>query len=151
MVPCAILIKIVYMAQNIYDVVLKYVLIFLFLALIGASYYRFVVLQDYYVSYEIECDPYVEECFVGCEDDACEVEYYYSLIERHAHTLYGLCGDDITDCEAATYCSEEEAECSLIMCSADEEECDLYTHDDMLDMEEDAIDAQEESLIDETI
>ena len=66
---------------------LLYTLLPLVILMVSASYYRFVVTQDYTVGYEGLCDPYEEECFVYCEDDECIEPFYYSWIERN-----GACG-----------------------------------------------------------
>ena len=112
------------------DTVLKYALLILFVALVASSYYRFIVLQDYYVLYEVSCDPYSQDCYIGCEDDLCEEEYHYALIERHAPAIHDLCGSDITDCEEAEFCAEDETDCSVMLCDPLEEECDELTYED---------------------
>lgn len=100
-------------------------LIALFLVLTAAaSYYRFIVLSDFMVSYEVDCSPYNSSCFVGCEDDGCESEYYYKLITRQASEIEGLCGQDITDCEAAQSCQATALDCSVSFCSPDIRDCD---------------------------
>jgi len=85
------------------------------------SYYRYVVATDFLVSYEIDCDPTVANCYIGCEDDDCSEEYYYQEIERHASTLLNLCGYDISDCDAAYTCMIGEDDCSLFSCDPTEE------------------------------
>lgn len=91
-------------------------LIPLMLVTVAASYVRFMVLNDYYVAYEVECDPHTQSCYVGCEDDACTEEYYYAIIERHAPEIMELCGESVLDCEAAYVCPVGEEECSLSFC-----------------------------------
>ena len=91
-------------------------LILLISIAVTASFYKYVILEDYIVSYEGECDPEIYNCFVDCVDDECTEEYYYTAIERHANEIYALCGDDITDCEAANYCPTNIAECSVTYC-----------------------------------
>lgn len=90
-----------------------------------ASFYRFVIAQDFMVTYEIDCDPQSAYCYVGCEDDECLEEYYYQEIERYAPTLLNLCGSDITDCAAALSCMSDEMDCSVYSCDPQEspEEC----------------------------
>lgn len=98
----------------------KYFLIYTivpFLILVSAaSYYRFMVLNDYMVSYEGVCDPLTEHCFIGCEDEECSIEYYYTEIRRHAVDIYNLCGNDISDCDAAQSCSLSDRACSITHC-----------------------------------
>ncbi len=80
------------------------------------SFYRFIVLNDYLVSYEGNCDPTTESCFVGCEDDECTSEYYYTEIIKYAPDLEKECGINITDCEAANICLPTDRECSITYC-----------------------------------
>jgi len=80
------------------------------------SYYRFMINHDYMVGYEGNCDPVSEKCFIGCEDDECTEEYYYSQIIKYAPDLYKECGGDITDCEAANICLPEDRNCSITYC-----------------------------------
>lgn len=82
----------------------------------SASYYRFMVLGDYIVSYEGPCDPETESCYVDCEDEECTTEYYYTVIERNAAEIFEKCGEDITDCDAAYECQSDAAECSITYC-----------------------------------
>jgi len=99
------------------------------------SYVRFMVLHDYVVAYEGDCDPYTESCFVGCEDDECTEEYYYFLIQKYAPNVQAQCGPDITDCDAAYECLPEDGEqCEITYCDPivdGEETCELFTEADM--------------------
>jgi len=81
------------------------------------SYYRFMIKHDYVVGYEGVCDPTVEQCFIGCDDDACTEEYYYSKMQKYTPDLYAECGKDITDCEAASVCLPEDRDCSITFCN----------------------------------
>ena len=105
----------------------KYILVYTILPLLiltaSATYYRFVVSLDYRVSYEGRCDPLENNCFVGCEDDECTSEYYYTLVERYAKDLYNLCGEDISECEMADTCTSQESNCVISY-------CDLHSNDD---------------------
>lgn len=94
--------------------------------MVSAAYYRFMITHDYMIRYEGECDPYTENCFIGCEDDECTIEYYFSDIYRHATDIHRLCGEDITDCEAANTCSAAEKKCSITYCdiSLENESCE---------------------------
>jgi len=93
--------------------------------LVLSSFYRFVVSRDYMVSYEASCDPQQHSCFVGCEDDACSEEYFYAKAEKHAVNLYAQCGPDITDCDEANRCLDEnDSRCSILYCvEADGDTC----------------------------
>jgi hypothetical protein len=84
-----------------------------------------MILKDYIVAYEGECDPQVHSCYAGCEDDACTQEYFYDVVEKRATDIYAQCGSDITDCEAANACLSEERGCSITYCdpAADGDSC----------------------------
>ena len=90
--------------------------IILLLLLVGASYVRFIHLQDYLVSYEGTCDPYSESCFEECDNPECTETYFYTLIERHATELYQFCGPDVSECDTAYECQENAGVCSITYC-----------------------------------
>ncbi len=116
--------------MSFHDSIFHYTLIALIIFLIGASYYRFFVISDYIVAYEGTCDPRVHDCFIGCADDACTEEYYYSKVQKHAAELYAECGADITDCEKANLClPEDEGQCVIQYCDpvTDGESCEILT------------------------
>lgn len=97
-----------------------------------ASYYRFMVSHDYLVTYEGECDPASQACYVGCEDDECTEEYYYSLIEKYAADVYSQCGADITDCADAHECLSTDSACTITYCDieTESEACEFLTAED---------------------
>lgn len=88
----------------------------LLVLLIASSYYRFVIQRDYLVSYEGDCDPMIQSCYIGCIDDDCMEEYYYSVIERRASEVRLLCGDDVSICDDAYECQAEVEECNIYFC-----------------------------------
>ncbi len=103
----------------------------LLLLFVLTSYYRFMVINDFMVTYEGDCDPSTESCFVGCEDDECTEEYYYSSIERYAPNLEELCGLDITECDDAYTCDGDES-CTISFCNpATEEDCSSLTNEEI--------------------
>lgn len=109
--------------QNFSDHFFFYILtILVFLSGIF-SYNRFIVKQDYRVGYEGICDPTtnINKCFIGCDDDACTEEYYYSKMVKYAPDLYGECGEDITDCEGANFCLPSDRDCSVTYCNPEVE------------------------------
>jgi hypothetical protein len=75
-----------------------------------------MVLEDFIVTYEVDCNPQTNSCFVGCEDENCTQEYYYNLVTRRSTEINLLCGDDITDCEAALTCTSDETACKIEYC-----------------------------------
>ncbi len=96
---------------------LLYTLVPLLILSAAASYYRFMVIHDYTVEYEGVCEPEVSSCFVGCEDDECSAEYYYTIMTKDASKLTEQCGANITDCESANVCLPSELEsCSITYC-----------------------------------
>ena len=103
-----------------------------------ASYYRFMIRHDYVVGYEGVCDPKIEQCFIGCEDDACTEEYYYSQVIKYAPDLYNECGSDITDCEAASMCFPNDQKCSVNYCNPeiDGDVCTVITLDGELNTQD---------------
>lgn len=111
---------------------LIYTLLPLFILAAAGSFFRFQILSDYMVTYEGWCDEYTEECFIGCEDDECSEEYYFTYVSRHANNILALCGSDITDCEDADYCQEEENKCQVEYCDAEVDECESFTESDAL-------------------
>lgn len=99
--------------------------IFLFILLplviiVGAvSFYRFIIKHDYVVGYEGVCDPYINKCFTGCENNECAKVYYYSKMKKYAPDLYKQCGENITDCEAASACLQGDRKCSIVYCDTE--------------------------------
>jgi hypothetical protein len=111
------------------DNALKYILTPLLLLLIGSSYVRFVLLNDYSVAYEGECDPKSFNCFVGCKDEECIELYYYSKVVKYAPDLFKQCGIDITNCEKASVClPENDTGCSINYCDPTEDESQCYSY-----------------------
>jgi len=95
----------------------------LLLLLIASGYFRFIVLNDYLVTYEVPCDSTMEACFIGCDDEACLDTYHYSMIERKAYAVRAQCGTSILDCSAANVCDVNEKSCHLTLCDPDIEVC----------------------------
>lgn len=114
--------------QHFKKYLLIYTIVPLLVLLTISSYYRFIVTNDYLVSYEGMCDPINENCFVDCEDEECTSEYYYTVVTRHATEIDNLCGDDITDCEAANICLPGSTECSITHCDleVDGDSCEFF-------------------------
>lgn len=93
-----------------------YILIIIITVIGTISYYRFMVNEDYLIRYEGVCDPTIHTCFVGCEDDECTTEYYYSDVVKYAPDLYAECGKNITDCEIANICLPKDKTCTITYC-----------------------------------
>jgi len=88
------------------------------------SYIRFIQEKDYLVGYDATCDPLSHSCYVRCEDDECLEPEYFAFAERYASRLHTLCGDDISQCEAANACGSTEEGCSITFCDEETETCD---------------------------
>lgn len=115
---------------------------------ISVSFYRFLVIRDYIVSYEGNCDPYTESCFVYCEDNECTEPFYYSTIERQANEIYERCGENVTLCDEAYECQSDVESCSITYCDPilDQEECESLTEEDYV--EEESMENQTDTLSD---
>ncbi len=107
------------MLTHLRDNFFFYIIFIFTLWIMVLSYDRFFIEQDYLVGYEGVCDPFSESCFVGCLDEECSEEYYYSLVKKHAKNLYEFCGNDVTDCENASVCLPGETECYIEYCTPD--------------------------------
>ena len=110
--------------------ILLYTLIPAIAIVVLVSFSRFILVHNYTVSYEGPCDPLTEVCFVGCEDDECTEEYYYSIVQRNARAIRKLCGADISDCPAADTCPNDEGSCSITYCDPeiDTDMCESIEH-----------------------
>ncbi len=118
-------------------------MIFLF---IGSAYVRFMVIHDYNLTYEGTCEAEDQVCFIGCEDDECNSEYYYSKVTKYAPNLYKECGTDVSQCEAAYSCKDDEVGCDITYCNPNIEADLCETIDsDTLDIDE------EEKALNETL
>lgn len=91
--------------NNFKNYILLWTLLPLMILFISASYYRFIVKNDYLVSYEAPCDENLNSCFIGCTDESCAETYPYLLIERDANELNKICGEDVSNCPLADSCS----------------------------------------------
>lgn len=135
---------------------LAYLLIPLCVVALGVSFHRFLIAEAYTVSYEGECDPVTQSCFVGCEDEICAEPYYYARIERTTAEIRSACGPDITDCDYAAACELSDTGCTVTYCSAEtlsfEEECeDMDTDDAAAPEEAQAEESGEAPTEDETL
>ena len=88
----------------------------------AASWYRFGYLDDYLVTFEIDCDPNTHSCHIGCDDDECVTMYPYAYMERHAVELQQSCGPDILECDEVATCPDG-VHCEILYCDSSTEEC----------------------------
>lgn len=104
--------------------ILFWTLVALVVLSVSASYYRFMVLHDYLVQAEVDCDPSHESCFVWeCdpEEEECtgnpdEDTWYYKIAYRNAKNIPACDAEDET-CDHFTCPEEGEAECREVLCS----------------------------------
>ena len=131
----------------------EYLVIFFLIIISIVSYYRFVIKQDYTVWYERSCDPSIESCFVGCEDEECTEEYYYSEMHKYAPDLYKQCGKDITDCEEASICLVSDKDCSIIYCDPemDDNTCKIFLPEEVENIETEQASSTEDSILSENL
>jgi hypothetical protein len=118
--------------KHLYNHLFFYLVLFFILIALIISFCRFMIARDYVVGYEGVCDPIMKECFVGCEDEECTKEYYYTKMEKYAPDLYAECGEDITDCEEANICLPSDNNCSIVYCNSeiDGDSCETLTEED---------------------
>lgn len=92
-----------------------------------ASLYRFVLVHNYIVEYEGVCDPATGHCFVGCDNDACTEQHFYTKMRKYVPDIYAECGADVTGCAKASVCLPGDRSCSVSYCAPqtvrDDEKC----------------------------
>ncbi len=93
---------------------------------VAISYHKFMVVRDYVIEAQVDCNPSVDRCFVWkCdptstkEDTMCtgnpeEDTWYYKLFRRNAKNI-PLCDPSAEDC-AAYVCPEGERDCEETFC-----------------------------------
>lgn len=85
-----------------------------------------MVLHDYLVQAEVDCDPSLESCFVwecDTEEDECtgnpdEDTWYYKIAYRNAKNI-PACNTEDETCEPFVCPEEGEAECSEVLCTSE--------------------------------
>ena len=113
---------------------------------IATSFYKFVVLHDYTVSYEGDCNPEESSCYIYCETDQCDEPFYYTIIERDASRLYNLCGSDVTTCDEAYTCTADES-CAIFFCEPDKDGTDACDTINIQGVYEDASELQSIKMV----
>ena len=83
------------------------------------TFYKVFILHDYLISYEVSCDPSVENCFiVECDQETgegCDVsdsEKYYKLVEKKEFNAI-KCPSDDSNC---LLCQKDETDCTITLC-----------------------------------
>lgn len=125
---------------------------------VSASYYRFMVLHDYLVQTEIDCDPSYESCFVwecDTEEEECtgnpdEDTWYYKIAYRNEKNIPN-CSEEDEECDHFTCPEEGEEGCREVLCSPTTlEEYHIETSCTIPDDFADVI-SDEESITDESL
>lgn len=117
---------------NYKDFYFNYLIIIAIIIIILMSYFRFIINNDYIVYYEGECDPYLNSCFIGCDNDDCTEEYYYKRIEKNASDLLEQCGENILVCDQSNFCLDSDRFCSIEYCDSEiqDNECKSFEFGD---------------------
>lgn len=124
---------------------------------VGATYYRYIVARDYFVTFEAPCDPEGESCFLyecdpsvegaECSENPEDNTYYYKNIQKKAYALQSCVGN-LGDCLEAT-CVEGERDCMEMQCGSVNAGPDGKCYGPGL-IEEDMTDSNEASMDDGT-
>jgi len=105
------------------------ILIFVFFCIIAASvgftFYKYVILEDYYIKMQTSCDPSQEKCFVSkcsvgtdssCPTEEAEQYTYYKIIDIKANLLPS-CDAKEGDCPEV-FCKSGQ-DCQETFCASD--------------------------------
>lgn len=93
---------------------------------VSASYYRYIVNQDFLTEVEIDCDPTIESCFVWvcdpnidgegvCTGNNEEDTWYFKYAYRNAKN-FPACDNPTDGCDQIT-CNKDEEECEEATCT----------------------------------
>ena len=92
--------------------------------MVGVTYYKIMVLRDYQIATEVECDPATEKCFIyvcdpaeddTCSEDPAEQISYYKIVHKNASNI-AQCEPAKEECEEPK-CEPGEVECEEILCN----------------------------------
>lgn len=113
------------------------ILLWIFTALIiisvAATYWRIMIKRDYIIEAQVDCDPYMEACFVWkcdpgsvVEGEACTGDpesdvWYFKVVKRNAGRI-PLCDPSTDENCQPMICEEGEEECEEILCTEDQVE-----------------------------
>lgn len=113
-------------------------LISIFFGLIVVSaflaFYKFVVLEDYFIKVETDCDIETESCFISrcdpAEDETCPADpeeqvSYYKFVKKKAGKI-AFCNGGEGDCPPPI--CEPDEECKVIICNPDTVEDGVECH-----------------------
>lgn len=107
--------------------ILLWVFALLIVASVGVTYWRIMIKKDYVIESQVDCDPYVNECFVwecdpesDVEGEACtgdpESDIWYFNVARRNASMIPLCDSETDEnCDPWT-CEENEKDCETVFC-----------------------------------
>jgi hypothetical protein len=97
------------------------------------AYYRAVIVHDYDVYLEIDCNPDVESCFTyycdpqweECAGIPEEDTWYYKILQKDGRVMSANCDPNEKECPEFT-CEEGDEHCEIIYCNENVDgECNL--------------------------
>lgn len=125
---------------------------------VSASYYRFMVLHDYIIEAQVDCNPSSESCFVWECDPSIEGEctgnpdkdtWYFKIAHRNAKNITA-CEEGDELCAPFSCPLEGEEECDEVLCNADS--LTEYNIDNECAIQSDSpVEAEEEVLEEKTL
>ncbi|MBP9751695.1 MAG: hypothetical protein KBD19_02440 [Candidatus Moranbacteria bacterium] len=130
---------------------------------IGISFYKFMVVRDYIIEAQVDCDPAVEVCFVWecdpeseeegmmCTGNPEEDASYYKVIRKNAMNI-PVCDPRSEECEPIA-CMNDEPECEYVLCKEGNEDGIACSNpeDFVGDSEETDIPTDENALSEEAV
>lgn len=114
------MVQFVYM--NIGSKILLVTTIALLILSFSASAYNYFFLENYYVIHNIPCDPTLENCFTGTNEDG-EIEYT-KLLQFYA-PYGGDCDGTSEECYLEI-CESVDAKCTIMNCDVESEFVDRF-------------------------
>jgi len=77
-----------------------------------------MIIKNYIVLYQGDCDPAIERCFASCTDGTCQQQQYYMKVQKYVPDVYAECGSDMVGCAKANMCLPSDMKCSITYCSS---------------------------------
>jgi len=111
--------------MNKKSLILDIVVLLLIFASAGVTFYRYIILKDYPITFKIGCNPEIEVCYISecnveenteCAQDLVDRKSYYKLVEKSAGTIPG-CDPEDPVCLEQT-CPDQDS-CKNIICNED--------------------------------
>lgn len=108
--------------------ILLWVFVALIIASVGVTYWRIMIKKDYVIEAQVDCDPYLETCFLwectpgsivegeACTGDPESDSWYFKVAKRNASRI-PLCDPNTDENCQPMVCEENEPECEEIFCT----------------------------------